>query len=140
MPRVMLSKVAEAAALRKAFPDELSNVHADEEIDRQKFLDLTPAEAVQAGETEDRMKRIGGMSNLVVDWIGGDMVPLDAVPVGQFADRVIEFIEKHKEEPSQIILWRARNKRALQEFWARSPGDALELKKHLEAAVAIGDE
>lgn len=139
MPRVMLAKVAEAAALRKAFPDELSNVHGDEEIDRQKFLDLTPAEAVEAGNADERMKRIGGSKTIIVDWLGGDMVALDCVPLGQFADRAFAFIESHKDEPSQIILWRNRNRVGLKEFWAQSPGDALELKNKIETAIEAAE-
>lgn len=42
-PRQMLEKCAEAAALRKAFPDELGGDHIDEEMDGQQTIDVTPA-------------------------------------------------------------------------------------------------
>lgn len=136
MPRVMLAKVAEAAALRKAFPDELANIYADEEVDRQKFLDLTPAEAVEAGETQARLERIGGAGSLVVDWLKGDLAPLDMVPSGQFADRAMAFIGDHAGEASQLQIWATKNRETLRQFWAASPGDALEVKKALEKALA----
>jgi hypothetical protein len=33
----------------------------------------------------------------------------------------------------QVHAWAVQNREGLKEFWARSPGDALELKKQIEA-------
>ncbi|WP_142112080.1 recombinase RecT [Bosea sp. AK1] len=41
MPRLMLAKVAEALALRKAWPDDFSNVYAAEEVDRSRAAEMT---------------------------------------------------------------------------------------------------
>lgn len=134
-PRGMLPKCAEALALRKGWPDDLANVFAEEEIDRQKFIDLAPSEVVQVGESERRLELIGGNNSLMVDWLSGDMAPIDSVPLGRFADQAIAFIEQNREEPSKLTLWKERNRHTLREFWARSPTDALELKKILEKAL-----
>lgn len=42
-PRQMLEKCAEAAALRRAFPDEIGSDHAFEELDGQRAIDAVPA-------------------------------------------------------------------------------------------------
>jgi phage recombination protein Bet len=43
MPDVMLSKVAEALALRKAFPNDLSGIYSDEEMDQADARHARPA-------------------------------------------------------------------------------------------------
>lgn len=134
MPRVMIAKCAEALALRKAWPDDFSNVYAAEEIDRAKVVDLTPAEAAHMGEVEARQERLGGPC-LTVDWMAD--APLEAVAVGQFADRAVAFIEANQEEPSQVRMWAERNRIPLREFWKHHPGDALELRKRIEAATEV---
>jgi len=41
-PIQMLTKCAEAAGLREAFPDELGGQHTEEEMDGQRAIDVTP--------------------------------------------------------------------------------------------------
>ncbi len=87
-----------------------------------------------AGATEERLARIGGVQTILIDWM--DNQPLCGVPVGQFADRVMAFLQENAADPSAVSRWTERNRHALREFWARAPGDALELKKHIEMASA----
>lgn len=129
MPHLMLAKVAEALALRKAWPDDFSNVYAAEEVDRARVIDATPSELAAQGEYEIRQERLGGPA-MSVSW--DESQPLDRVPVGQFADRVMAFIREHEEEPSTIIAWKNRNRVTLREFWAAAPSDSHEVKKALE--------
>ena len=60
MPRLMLAKVAEALAIRKAWPDDFANVYASEEVDRSRAAAVLPSEEASAGAIEERLARIGG--------------------------------------------------------------------------------
>lgn len=128
MPRVMLEKCAEAQALRAGWPEQFGGIYAEEEMDRAKVLDLTATEIVEAEAEERRMIAIGAQDAITVTW--GDGWALETVPVGQFADRAAEFIEQ--TEPDVLAKWRDANRVGLQQFWAKSPNDALAVKKLLE--------
>ena len=128
MPRVMLAKCAEVQALRRGWPDDLSNVYEQAELDQAQTIDLTPAEYAEQGAVERRLERISGKESILFDWFGE--AGLEPTPIGQVADRVAAFIKDHG---SEIVYWRERNAHPLREFWARNPTDALEVKKMIEA-------
>ena len=115
-------------------PDDFAALYSHEEIDQARAAELLPSEAAAEGATADRLERIGAGQTILVDWM--DNKPLEPVSLGVFADRVMGFLAAHKEEPSAVNFWADRNRFALREFWARSPGDALELKGHIEKATA----
>jgi hypothetical protein len=129
----MLAKCAEAQAICKGWPEDLSNTFVGEEIE-QAALTLNPAQAAAEGATRERLERIGGHGALIIDWL--DAAPLDAVALGQLADRIVAFVRARRENPQALLLWRGRNRHALREFWARAPADALGVKQELEKALA----
>jgi phage recombination protein Bet len=136
MPRLMLAKVAEALALRKAWPDDFANVYAAEEVDRTRATaDMLPSEAAAHGATEERMAKIGAANSILFQF--DENGPLTPVPLGKVADRLLQHITENREEPIALKLWQDRNRFALKEFWARQPGDALAIKRELEAATAL---
>lgn len=137
MPYRMLEKVAEAHALRKAFPDDFSNVYEESEVDRHKAkeLDLSPSDYVSQADAEERLARLGGPS-VQIDWLDdGKEGPLDNVPVGRLADRAMDWIDKHRAKPYLVARWKERNRHALNAFWGHHPGDALAVRKKIEEVV-----
>ncbi|MFD1944698.1 phage recombination protein Bet [Paradevosia shaoguanensis] len=132
MPVVMITKCAEAQALRAGWPEQFGGIYAEEEMDRAKVIDATATEIVEAEREEQRMRAIGANDSIVVTW--GDNWQLDSVPVGQFFDRAAEFVQQ--EEPAQVSRWASANQVGLRQFWAKHPSDALELKKLIEGKTA----
>ena len=61
----------------------------------------------------------------------GDVGGIELVPVGRFADRVIEHLELMSDAQA-MDFWKDQNTMGLKQFWACNPGDALELKKKME--------
>jgi phage recombination protein Bet len=130
MPHVMLSKCAEAQALRKGWPEDLSGVYVEEEMDRARVQDVTASEAVEQFEMEQRLRLT--KSNDAIFTVWAPNAALEAVPIGQFADRAAAFV-RGCVEFSDLQGWQETNRVALQAFWARAKSDALALKKIIEA-------
>jgi len=136
-PRNQIAKCAEAQAHRKAFPNDFSGVEVEEEVHRRMSEDLTASEMADHAEFVDRQARIGGPS-LIVDWLDGTQ--LASVPVDQFLGKAMDFINANRDEPSTVAVFRDRNRESLKQYWGIKPGEALELKKVLEAITALKSE
>ncbi|HEU4345760.1 MAG TPA: phage recombination protein Bet [Candidatus Binatia bacterium] len=132
MPRIMLAKCAEMAALRKAFPDDFGGLYGEGELDRGEILDLTPSEMADKSAQENRLAMIGGPDTYIIDWLDGH--ELQNVPGGKFGDQLMAFIASCKDEPSTVRAWMDRNRHSFRQFWAAHKSEALELNKALEAA------
>lgn len=126
MPRVMLAKCAEAQAIRRAWPEDLSAIYSDEELDRAKTLDLTASEIVEKANVESRLALIGGADSILFDMGDG----LERVPLAKAADMILERFRAM--QPHEILQWKNANRVPLQEFWARNKTDALGVKREIE--------
>lgn len=135
MPTIMLAKVAEAAALRRAWPDDFSGVYVEDEIDRSHTIDLTASEIADMAAVETRAEKVGGLDGIMLDFSTPTRsLPLEAVAPGKFHERVDEFLTLNAEEPSVVLMFKAKNAKSLQYFWAIDPNAALDLKKKFESA------
>jgi phage recombination protein Bet len=130
MPRLMLAKCATMQALRAGWPDQFGGLYVEEELDRAKVLDLAASEIADRAREESRLHTVAGKDDLTVSFGGWN---LENVPIGQFADRALAWIEASERTPEEIINWAEGNREALRVFWAKSPTDALSLKKVIEA-------
>lgn len=130
MPRLMIAKCADMQALRAGWPDQFSGIYGEEEMDRAKIIDLDASEIVAQEEEQNRLKLAGSLNTITLTW--GDGWALENVPIGQVADRVTEFLRS--VNAATAAKWESANRDQLRAFWAKSPGDALELKKIIEAA------
>lgn len=129
MARVMITKCAEARALRRGWPDDFSGTYAEGELDRAEVLDLTATEMAEQAATDDRLAKVGAVNTLTVQWEpGGQLVQ---VPTGKFFDEAMKWVGDGSRTGQQLVDFRARNAAPLQEFWARHKGDALELRDRL---------
>lgn len=132
MPFVMLAKCAEAQALRKGWPDDLSAIYSPEEMERP-MRDVTPTEAVAQHEQDQRLRLVKAVNTIAMLWAAGDAI--EAVPEGQFADRCLAHI-KACDSVTGLDWWTATNAVSLREFWARNKADALAVKQAAEARRA----
>jgi len=46
-----------------------------------------------------------GHGALIIDWL--DAAPLDTVPLGQLADRIVAFLRERRKDPQAQISWPA---------------------------------
>jgi phage recombination protein Bet len=131
MPIVMLTKCAEGQALRAGWPDQFSNLYAEEEMQAHTSKDITPSQEIEQEAAHRRENALGGRGILMnMDSSGA----LSRVPMGEVADRCLEFIKDSDAET--VWKWSIQNREPLREFWAAAPNDALEVKKQIEAKTA----
>jgi len=129
MPETMLSKCAEVAAIRKAFPNLAQGAYAPEELDWTHTIEGTAEDITNKYESEQRQQLIGGPS-ITLDWCDGE--PLAFVPVGQVHDRVEEWL---RDNADKAQLFRNRNVVGLRQYWSHDKAAALTVRQMLDAAT-----
>jgi phage recombination protein Bet len=127
MGRIMICKCAEAQALRKAFPEDLSGLYEGSEMDRAQAVEIVASEVIGAHEQETRLARIGAANAITIQL--SPTSPLEGIEIGKMADRIIDAASGW--DLNQFRWFESANTHPLREFWARSPTDALAVKKHL---------
>lgn len=132
MPRVMIQKCAEAAALRAGWPDAFAGLYVAEELHHGDD-DLPASQRLAQAEQERRQAMVG--RGILFDVDG---TKLEKIAVGQIFDRVSEAMRDMSD--NDVLRFRERNGEGLREYWAAAPGDALELKKIMDprCEAAIG--
>lgn len=133
MGRVMICKCAEAQALRKGWPEDLSGIYSPEEIDASAMRDITPTDAIAQHEQDARLRLVNAKDTIAMLWQAGQ--PIEAVPIGQMADRCLAFI-KGIDSVTGLDWWWSTNEVSLRTFWAMHKADALAVKQAHEARKA----
>lgn len=128
MPMLMLAKCAEAQALRKGWPEDLSGIYSPEEMERP-MTDITPTDAIAQFEQEKRLKLVGATRSVPIIWKVGD--PIVYVPAGQLYDEAAKHIADI-ESARELTWWRETNSAGIRELWAISKSDGLGVNKLYE--------
>lgn len=126
MPRTMITKCAEAAALRAGWPDAFGGLYVEEEISNPDAM--SPSEKLKAEEEAQRQSLIG--QGILFD-VDGRKV--QKIPVGKVFDTLCEALCNMTDK--EVMQFTQRNEEGLREFWAKAPSDALELKRYIEPRI-----
>ena len=140
MSRVMITKCAEAQALRAGWPDIFAGLYAEEEMDQakaQEMRDVTPADDLTPSQRvarEDHHQRKNMLGDKAIMFVMEPTGIMERIKIGEVADRCLAFFEAN--DPDEVDAWSIRNREALREFWTESPNDALAVKTAMEKKIA----
>lgn len=132
MGRAMLSKCAEAQALRRGWPDVLSGLYGEEELHALAGVEQGASERLR---DLDIVRARGRTAAPDCYWLV--LHPddgLQSIKANEVARRVTQFLED-LSEAADIDAFHARNRRSLALFWEREEAEAWTLKAATEARM-----
>lgn len=133
MPRLMLAKCAEAQALRKGWPEDLSMVYSEEEMERADVIEGTATEVLDQVAADERLRKLGSpKSGYAFQWELGS--PLEIIGTGALFDRVAAWLGSSDRHLLEVKYFRSTNAESFRRYWADAGNDALVLKKLLDDA------
>ena len=132
MGRVLICKCAEAQALRRGWPEDLSGLYGEEELHRAELEEILAHERAERASDLVRQRALAGSRRLLLMFGAGEpAITLDRDEVGE---RIAAFIAT-ASSAAEIEAFQARNREALAAYWNWLPDQALDLKRQAERAI-----
>ena len=133
MARHMIAKCAEAHALRKGWPEQVSGLY--EHAEATNFdEDMLPTEVLEQKAADDRQRAIGvTKGEYMLQFAMGSA--LEPIPFGNVHGRCIDYI-KSLETVMEVMDFKERNKFSFQRYWAKDSAAGLDLNEALEKRIA----
>lgn len=133
MGRVLIAKCAEAQALRRGWPEDLSGLYSEEELNRAELDQILGHERVARAEAQAQQRALAGARSLLLAFAAG--APLEAVGRAEIAQKLAAFIAT-AANAAEIESFQDSNREALAAFWEWAPADALDIKRQAERAIS----
>lgn len=129
----MIAKCAEAHALRKGWPEQVSGLY--EHAEATNFdEDMLPTEVLEQKQSEDRQRAIGVTRGeyMLQFGMGDELIP---IPFGDVHGRCMDYINS-LETIMELMDFKARNKFSFQRYWAQDKEAGLNLNQAMEERKA----